>query len=371
MKQSFAFIIIILMTSCLGKRDDNPNEAIYTSIAECRIDSMHIVVDSSIYNLKSYNLNSYLSKNNSIYGYNYKTHAIDIIDLNNRALTNTIRLNSQGPDAVAGQVCGIDVIAPDSIVLYDGTAICLINNDGLMTNRFELPENGFIQIQTNSRAAIAGFSIDFNTHTILYPIGHDGQFEVLRYNFQSDSIEWRHQLHTPVSQGKYGFMRTPNITFDFPRIIYNYPFEKEVFVYDIVSDTTKIVNPESNFIKDSMQPYNGSTIEDLTWYGIKNHFYSSLYNMSDRHMYVRLALGGSKNGRKDNPETAMQNRPFYLMCFDRNINPVGEISLPEHRYDPFGGWCVIPNAIALFRDNLFDDSKEDGITIDIIHPIYP
>jgi len=337
-------------------------------VKDVLIDSVKIFCDTTTYNLKSYAPSSYLGANNSIYAYNHKTHAIDVIDLNANRMTGSIQLAGQGPDNVNLQVSGLQAWTADSIVLYDSQALCVINGNGVIIDKIMLPEDYFCRIETNARASIAGFDINFDNGIVRYPIYHreSKESEVLVYDFAADSILQRVALKNPANDGKHGFMQAPHVTYTKDLIIYNYPFESEIHVYDMATDSIRTINPHSNFVDDAMPASNANSFEEAAWYALENFFHSPVYHIEKAHQYVRLTLGSTPLNRNDDIEEAMYSRPMYLMFFDEKFNPIGESKLPSNRYNPYAGWLATSESMAFFVDNLLLTSTDDELLIDYV-----
>ena len=54
---------------------------------------------------------------------------------------------------------------------------------------------------------------------------------------------------------------------------------------------------------------------------------------------------------------------------DADFNVAGEFQLKEKRYSNFHGWCAMPDAIAVYVDNLLDDEVYEDLVLDKITPV--
>lgn len=360
---------IFLITCCLfiscntghGRIDSMGSEIIPVTT-----DSIIFKTDTSALTLKSYGINSFLKDNGTIFGYNYKTHSIDVFSFEKKSLMNTIPLDNEGPDAIQMSMRYIKVYSPDSIALYDDTAISIIDNTGKVVNRFIIPYNGMTRIDCNSRSNMSAFDIDFKNNRIAYPVKNGEKNTVVVYDFKNDSVVRETILNSPESNGKHGFMDYPNLCFSGDKIIYNYPYEHRICILDMTTGMTREVNHKCSLLTGGMEVLTDESPDELTWYGIENYFYSPLYYLEGKKCYVRLALDRTTLSRSEGPDRAIYARPLYLSVFNEQLEPIGEITPRQNLYDPFGGWFATPERFCLFMDNVLDDNESESTIIGML-----
>lgn len=366
MRLSYTLIgfFLILVSACSPSYSTRPARVENVNIIKST-DS--ISANPAVINLDSYGLSSLCQFNNCVYAYNYKEHSIDIIDLDTKTIKDAIRLSIDGPNAVLHEIHGLKAISPDTIVTYDLNNICIMDNSGKVYERIDMPKDVLTRIDCNSRSNISDFLIDIPGHTVMLPItNRDGmdRHSVVVYDYSNNSIIQSYKLNEPQRKGDYGFMRYPNVSYNGELVIYNYPFESEIYILDSRDNTTRRVSIDSQLCRDKVVEYNGHSIEELGWYGAENYFYSPVYYLTDKNLYARIALGKTSLGRGGNLGKAYYDRPFYLLTYDEDFNLTGEFELDRHKYSPYAGWYTLPDGIALYQDNMFQDRRDDNIVID-------
>ena len=131
------FPLCFFFISCNGSKKQSAGQ----EVNEVKLQTEDILFPvSEVLNLKSYYLSSYFHNDSLslIYGYNYKSHALDCMDLKRHQISQ-ILLSSQGESAVMRSVAGLSIQTPDSIWIYDDTQrILLINGDGKLLKTVDL-----------------------------------------------------------------------------------------------------------------------------------------------------------------------------------------------------------------------------------------
>ena len=165
--------VLLFLFSCSGTKKQNTDEP--ANAMELKTEDI-LFPASEVLNLKSYYLSAtFLNDSlNLLYGYNYKSHALDCIDLNRRQLSQ-IPLSREGESAVMRDMCGLYIQAPDSIWLYDGSQrILLINSQGKLLKavdlRQDLKESEQVLINTNHAMSTAHLFYDRKHNSLLYGI---------------------------------------------------------------------------------------------------------------------------------------------------------------------------------------------------------
>ena len=329
--------------------------------------TIEIKSDPSVISLESYGLSSYCLKDSSLYAYNYKEHAIDILNLSKDSVMRSIKLTPEGPDAVLPELLGLHVISPDTIIAYDYMAINMLDDAGRRIDRIEFPDYGIRRLDCNSRSNIADFKMDLGNHILYYSVINDGRNEIVEYDYVNRSILKKYEMEQPNGKGKnYGFMGCPNVSYNGDLAIYNYPFENLVYILNLKDDTTRTITPSGTFADAVIEEYKEASLDGLGWYGAENYFHSPLYYLPDAECYIRLTLGATTYDRSKNIDEAYYDRPFYLMIFDKEFKVMGEARLEDHKYNPFCGWFLLPGNIAFFQDNVLNPNKNEDIKIDIL-----
>ena len=139
--RNYLFLLLPLcLLSCNGNNSGTSKSVDEPEVVEVSIDSVSVAGDTSKLHLQSYNPTSYLDQNRSVYGYNYKRHGLDVIDMAGLKIDRFIPFEHHGPDAVNMQVAGLKALSPDTIAIYDGIAVCLIDSMGKVRDRIKLSQ---------------------------------------------------------------------------------------------------------------------------------------------------------------------------------------------------------------------------------------
>lgn len=373
------FPLCFFFISCNGSK----KQSVGQEVNEVKLQTEDILFPvSEVLNLKSYYLSSYFHNDSLslIYGYNYKSHALDCMDLKRHQISQ-ILLSSQGESAVMRSVAGLFIQTPDSIWIYDDTQrILLINGDGKLLKtvdlRPELKDNEQILINTNHAISTARLFYDGGRHSLLYGIKDFSTspvtFKVREtfLNSMTPSVDYLLQPSvavTNVSGRDYGNMSDLNITFTAEKVLYNYPVESHVYVMDRKSGEQKVFEADSRFTKNVAEKCESGNYEQWERHNIENpHFYDLMY-LPQTGMYARLHFGGIEFDATRDILNLMDDRDLYLTFFDKDFVVVGEAKLPPHRYNYFTGWMETNDGVALFVDNSLDENeKTEELVLDIV-----
>lgn len=376
MTRYFSYILLLVSTivfhSCGNKPStDDKKSIVEVNVKSCTAESRTVIIKANpdVVNISGYGLSAYLKSNNSIYAYNYKGHSIDILNLDRDSITGSIKLTTDGPNAVMRELMGLQVLSPDMIATFDYMAIKVLDGKGNVVTKIELPDGAVPQIDCNSRSHISDFKIDLARHTVMYPtMDHKTkkEFEVLEYDYANRKVIDTFKLDGSEREGNFGFMNSPNVSFNGDYIVYNYPFEPEIHILDTKTRSCRTISPRSSLAPGTVKEYDSASSGDSGWYGAENYFYTPLYYIAGKDCYVRITLGMTTLDRTQDCAKAYYDRPIYLMTFDKDFNPTGEFEIPRHKYNPFGEWCPLADCMAFYQDNMFGDIDDENITLDLI-----
>lgn len=360
----FTGILLVTLSACTRTKDrvTIPQHILEIAYVADSISSRADVID-----LDSYGLSYLCPANNCVYAYNYKEHTIDVIDLNYNVMNNSIKLVMDGPNAVMHELYGLKVISPDTIAVYDLNNICIMDGRGIVFDRIELPHDLHVCIDCNARSNISDFKIDFATNKVTFPAANrDGmnKYSVVEYDYKNHDVTRYYDLEGPTSKGNYGFMRYPNVSYNQNLIIYNYPFESDVYVLDSMKGESRRISVQRSLCADKIEQYSGKSIEAIGWHGAENYFFSPLYYIPEREQYIQVVLGKTTLDHNSSLAKAYYDRPFYLTVFDNSFVRIGEIEINRHKYSPYAGWFHTLDGIAFYIDNVFYSKTPDYIYID-------
>ena len=378
---SSLLLLLLSLFACTGTQNNKkvPNQSDSLSVKAEEIKFPF----SDVLQLKSYYLSSSYSFDtiDVIVGYNYKTHALDYIDLQNKEISQVI-LKKEGPSAII-RLQGIFVQALDSVWLYDETdRAFLINRKGDVLKKVNMREcigeNEQILVTTNRAIATSHLHYDSNCDALSFLIKDISTSPVtfrVRKLFLSgkeksvDYVLMPSVVEPDIDKG-YATMNQPNVSFANGKIIYNYPIESHLYFIDTVTGERKTIDADSKFTENKAQKCEPDA-DYSVWerYGIENpHFYDIMF-LSKYGLYARLHLGERDFDTTQSLDYLMNDRGLYLMIFDSDFNKMCEVELAKHRYGVFTGWGVIDDGIVLYNDNLLDtENNSEELRVDIIRP---
>lgn len=342
---------------------------ITSKIDSLKISSKYIQSVDSIQLLQSYYLSCSYPYYDSlaIMGYNHRAHALDIFSGSN--ILNKIQLEHHGENGIIGRPIAIMPISNDSIWIYDQIAFYLIDNHGKMLYKYKENRSVFLNVNYAMHTAVMGW---YNNDCLLYPVDVDGRYYVEYYSLSQKKTIKEVELDNPVCNrnGKknYGYMTYPNVSFANDKIIYNYPYESSIQTIELSTGEKQEYKAESKFTDNVIKPYKGSNnSQEMLEYAWSNvHFFKVAY-IPQAELYVRFILDGIDVKTHKDRESVVDARKLYISLMDKNFNVVGEFPLKERRYSNFHGWCVFPQGIIVYVDNLLGEVQEN-LVFDVITP---
>ena len=366
--------IVLLIAIVLGGLSCSENYK--SNQAAFRVDSLLVSTkrvasaDSIILEL-SYNLSCPYPYGSgyAIMGYNAKAHALDIFS--DSATIGRIQLDHHGENAVIGRAAAITAISTDSIWLYDCFAFYLIDSKGRVLHKHKDDRQIFLDANYAMQTASMGW---YGGNLLLFPVDVKGKFYLEHYSLKDKRVIKETPLDFPDcnKNGKnlYADMKYPNVSFSGGKVIYNYPYDSDIMTINLTSGERRKYKAPSRFADSSLKPYNGAySMQDWLNYDWGNaHFFEVAY-LPKLGLYARLMLGGIDVDKYNDRNSVVDARKLYVSFMDADFNMVGEFLLKEKRYSNFHGWCAIPDAIAVYVDNLLDNEVYEDLVFDKIAPI--
>lgn len=336
----------------------------------------HIQVPSadSVFELNSYNITDFMNVDTikGMIAYNYRLHSLDIINLDGKHPVSSIPLQQEGPDGVSNRISGIDFINWDSIWIYDKTAVCLLNKRGEVKNRISMPGSWEkILVEANYAINTAKFTYNQNHHSLLYLAKRDS-FVIEEFDVINQKVVKRYPLSNSVVNLErallYGDMDAPNVTFVTGKVIYNYPYESNIYLLDLNSGKQSVIDAKSRYTSNEARQCTAKGYSLWERHRIENvHFYDVMY-LSGCDRYVRLHLSGKEFDANESAQALIDGKDIYMMCFDKDFNLLGESKLENNKYCYYTGWCALPDALLMFNDNSLSDSVDENLNMDLIYP---
>lgn len=297
-------------------------------------------------------------KNDFLIGYNDKTHCLDVFNFTNKDIFN-IELNIQGRGAVAGEVNGLYATSLDSLWILANQTVYLLDSIGIIQKQYDLmvDEGEYIINTSNYSNASVRLYFDTDKCALYYATIKMGDKNAFYINILSLN-DGRHKKielkYTDTEQGvgqRYGWMQHPNITYNYPLVIYNFPFNSNVYTMDLNTDVIKSYGGESRYTPNIASEVYTETIDSWYKHMIENvHFYEVNYDPY-RKRYYRLHLNGVDFNSTISVSEQIFDKQMFLTVFDQEFNVIEEFPLSNDLYNINGGWGVFKNGLFIIKDN--------------------
>lgn len=371
-----SFIICLFLVSCVSNSGGNMphnkyGDSVAYSLKEVNISS------SEVLQLKDYPITGFIGTDylQSIVGYNYRTHSLDKIRLYGNPSISSLQLNKEGPNGIFVRVKSICPVSDDSIWVYDGTFISLLNDCGEICRRISFPSDVQVLLETNYAMHTAKLCYDKEKASLYYPVLRADSVYVEEYDLNKDMVVCSYflkpSLLNPDNAAEYGDLRFPNVNVANGKIIYNYPYESTIYLLDMKTGKYSEIGAASKYTSNTA-PRCDSQTDYSVWqrYGLENtHFYDVMY-LPDVQIYARFHVEGkSMSASEKLTQSFLDSKSLYLMLFDSDFHIIGETKMKAHTYSPFTSWCALSDAISLFKNNSLSDSLDyEVLSLDLILP---
>lgn len=377
--KSYTFSFLILLSLVLLSCGNPKGNALHSYISRdsLSIVTEHIQVPSTeVLELKSYYITSLVDFDSisGIMAYNYRLHSLDIINLKGECRISSIPLQREGPDGIPGRVCGICPVSRDSIWVYDGIAMYLLDSMGKIRDNISFENNKNIVINTNYAMCTARFFYNKEHASLLYLVDR-GSFIIEEYDIRKRCVLKSYPLSNSVVNPKreliYGDMDIPNITFTEDEVVYNYPYESRIYLLDMNTGEHSVVETESLYTPNVAHDCLSNGYSAWEKHRIENiHFFDVMY-LPKIQAFVRLHTSGVTFDSTQPVLSLLDSKNLYMSVFDKDFQFMGEVKLSDKKYNLFTGWCALEDALLLFDDNSLADSIDyERLSMDIITPVF-
>lgn len=377
--KSYAVYFLIFISLVLSSCGNPKGNVLYSRISRDSLSILteHVQVSSTdLLELKSYYVTSFIDFDSikGIMAYNYRLHSLDLINLQGECRISSIPLQREGPNGIPGRVCSICPVSKDSIWVYDGIAMYLMDSMGGIRDKISFENNGDIHINTNYAMCTAHFFFNKEHASLLYLVDC-GSFIIEEYDIRKRCVLKSYSLSNSVVNPKrkliYGDMDIPNISFAEDKIVYNYPYESRIYLLDLISGEQSVLDAESiytpNVAHDCLS--NGSSAWER--HRIENiHFFDVMY-LPKIQTFVRLHTSGVAFDSTKSVLSLLDSKNLYMSVFDKDFQFMGEVKLSDKQYNLFTGWCALEDALLLFDDNSLADLIDyERLSMDILAPVF-
>lgn len=296
--------------------------------------SIKIYKDKKCIALPGNQLNLYLdaSANSTyFYGYNNFSHQIDVFDLENLEFKKSIKLSSDGPEAITN-IETFDVIDDETIFIKESIKRIHRIKEGNIES-FRLSKNYF---QEEAGFEFDHYSIisntfdgfDFDTENKVYFPLHSksNNNQICRIDFERNVITLLPILVSfPVNLSNYGDKMYPNIEIVDNEIFFNYNFSSKVYSYNTLNRELNQYNIKSNFTENETPPlgeeaYRNDISKRASYHLNELNFFGIRYDKF-RDLFYRV--------HQDKRESSDQKQELYFTVISRNLTKLSETKLPE------------------------------------------
>lgn len=384
MKNTVAGIILALIAMTVYGCDQKKKTCEEKDAVTCHIVEKHIPASDVLY-LKAYPLSaSYqTSKDTIILGYNYRSHALDVIDCRTDSVRE-IRFEKEGNNAVTGRLAALYVHNMDSIWIYsESMQAYLVDQTGSIRQKLNL--NDYLQdgeellLMNNHAVCTSRLYYDALRGTLLYGIVNRNSspctFKVCELDLKSLEIVNEYSLQASladkdVSSGYANMNNAVNIAFHDSLIVYNYPIESHIYVLNRLTGSFRALEADSRYTKNCAEKCLSKDYSLWERHQIENpHFFDVMY-LSEVGIYARLHLGGVAYRQDTDLGQLSDSRSLYVSFYDTDFHKLGEQMLPERRYSYYTGWCGMNDGILLFVDNAQADYDfSEDLYVDKVYPV--
>jgi hypothetical protein len=374
---NISIFLFIFLFSCINenyKVINNKTSDIIITELETISDSIELTEDY----LNNYYTQTLFSKNSNDYmvAHNHKTHYIDIFNISKKEMSN-IKLYEEGQNSINRDINGIYANSIDSIWLYSTGNIYLLNTLGEIEKKYNLPvdKDEFIINSTNYANATIKLHFDSSRNALFYTsirMGDKNSFFINELNILTMKVEKTELIYTESEQGigkKFGWMQHPNVTYKNNLIIYNFPFNSNIYTINLDSKERNSFGGKSIYTKNYAAETTEMAIDNWFRHTIENiHFYE-INNDKYKDCYYRLHLDGADFNSKDYKGDQLNSKRLFLTIFDSSFNIINEFPLTKNKYNIVGGWGVLKDGFFIIKDNpLKENVNYEQLEYDIIIP---
>lgn len=324
MKYHIYLLLLILFASCSDKKNLEIGKlSVYDSIA--------VSIDYPI--LPEYARLVPYCKGDSIYmtGYNRHVHSIDFVNLSGGD-SFVVPLRKEGPDGILP--VQFFCFVGDSMVCRDQSGILVLAMDGSVVNRLsktQIVQSGQYSLGTRGLNNYRYMnSSDGKALIHLSPVTHCDSVHIGKvYDVSKDSLEFLPPCYPSEVVENVPYLESlsiPDINiYDTDKIVYNFPFSSQVFLYDKKKGKTKVFDIRSGTIANELdfEKWKGMGVVDRALKEVLMSRFGRVYYSPLLEKYYRVHYGNLEEGNK-------KTRNMYLMVFDESGDFIKEYLLPSH-----------------------------------------
>jgi len=376
LKNIILILLLLLVSSCITKRDENFNISTpLFSKVNYRIDTILIPIDSVTSN-KIFVFDHFQSEHTEVlFYYNSNNHIVYGFDLNKNEYQYMIQLSYDGENGV-GTVESLHVHNLDSIFLYERGIIKIINLQGRVKTSFNLirgmsDDFGFVFANHTFRLNFIPkiksvllnniYGMQNRSHALEMPFAAICNFSDRKIY----AVPIMYSDYLKNKRGDFGYHWGVNMLeiLDDGRVVYTFPPESNIYTHNLLTEKNDSYAAPSKFTKSTVPPLESTSdrikirkhlIENPTYYGVMFDRYKNLF--------YRIHRGGREFTTNDDGNE-LRDVNFYITVFDSNLNYIDEIELPKNNYIQFV-WFVTSKGLCFnAASNYYASVKENFIQL--------
>ena len=355
---------LIILFSC-----NNDNSIISNKMSSRNITELD-VISNSIELTEEY-LNNYYTQtafsndgNDYIVAYNHKTHHIDLFNLTTKE-KHTIQLHTEGQSAIPQRVDALYAKTPNTIWIYAIGNVYLLNNEGEIDKKYNLPVDEGEHIINNANYSNATIKLDYDADNnslryVTVDMSDKSYFYISEFDLETETVKKTELPYTEAEQGigeKFGWMQHPNVTYRNNRVIYNFPFNSNVYTLNLDTQEMDSFGGKSKFTKNTTSETDLASMDNWFKHTVENvHFYEVNYD-THKDCYYRLHSEGVDFNSNVEMGELLKTKRLYLTIFDGDLKVINEFQLAKDKYRLSGG-DVLLGGLFLINDSSGKEAEQ-------------
>lgn len=355
---------LIILFSCNNDNTIISNKQSSRNITELDVTSNSIELTEEY--LNNYYTQTAFSNDGDDYmvAYNHKTHHIDLFNLTTKE-KHTIQLHAEGQSAIPQRVDALYANTPNAIWIYAMGSVYLLNNEGEIDKKYNLPVDEGEHIINNANYSNATIKLDYDaeSNTLRYvtvDMSDKSYFYINEFDLKTETVKKTELPYTEAEQGigeKFGWMQHPNVTYRNNKVIYNFSFNSNVYTFNLDTQEMDSFGGKSKFTKNTTSETDLASMDNWFRHTVENvHFYDVNYD-HHKDCYYRLHSEGVDFNSNVEMGELLKNKRLFLTIFDGELNVINEFQLAKDKY-PLSGGDVIENGLFLINNSSKKEAEQ-------------
>lgn len=356
--------LLIILFSCNNDNTIISNKKSSKNITELDVTSSSIELTEEY--LNNYYTQTAFSNDGDDYmvAYNHKTHHIDLFNLTTKE-KHTIQLHAEGQSAIPQRVDALYANTPNAIWIYAMGSVYLLNNEGEIDKKYNLPVDEGEHIINNANYSNATIKLDYDAKSnslryVTVDMSDKSYFYINEFDLETETVKKTELPYTEAEQGigeKFGWMQHPNVTYRNNRVIYNFPFNSNVYTLNLDTQEMDSFGGKSKFTKNTTSETDLASMDNWFRHTIENvHFYEVNYD-THKDCYYRLHSEGVDFNSNVEMGELLKNKRLYLTIFDGDLNVINEFEFAKDKY-PLSGGDVLLGGLFLINDSSGKEAEQ-------------